>query len=175
MAIVAAVRGNSGNRSNNEHGSHNNSNHNTNNNSNNGSNGNPTMRALVNYLILEADLAEERAKRLRQQADAMARRFGFTTSTSSTRTIVAEAYGMWRLVMSVCMWWCGWGQVYRHDYASFPCAKNLILRIKGRKWSVWRHTLGRSLSFRLIWLSHGNFCLVSNSYRSFCFLFCEKR
>jgi hypothetical protein len=38
--------------------------------------------ALVSYLRLEADLAEQRAKRLRRQAASLAEQFGITGDTS---------------------------------------------------------------------------------------------
>ena len=45
------------------------------------------IRALVSYLVMEADIAEDRARRLRDQAEAMARRFGISAIASS------ETYG----------------------------------------------------------------------------------
>ncbi len=42
--------------------------------------------ALVSYLRVEADLADEKARRLRQQADILAQQFGVSS-------IAQEAYG----------------------------------------------------------------------------------
>jgi len=40
--------------------------------------GDPGTQALVAFLRMEADMADEKARRLRQQADAMAQQFGIT-------------------------------------------------------------------------------------------------
>ena len=65
MAVLAAARGLSE------------DNHSNNNNLS-------AIRALVSYLVMEADLAEDRARRLREQADGMARRFGISALASET-------------------------------------------------------------------------------------------
>jgi hypothetical protein len=54
-----------------------------------GETSNAAMTALVTYLMLEADLADERAKRLREQAETLARRFGVSVH-------VQDEYGEFR-------------------------------------------------------------------------------
>ncbi len=54
-----------------------------------GETSNAAMTALVTYMMLEADLADERAKRLREQAETLARRFGVSVH-------VQDEYGEFR-------------------------------------------------------------------------------
>lgn len=53
---------------------------------------------LVNYMLMEADLADQKAKRLREQADDLARRFGVSL-------IAQEVYGESSLDLELFFTW----------------------------------------------------------------------